>query len=174
MTGRSGRVPPRMSRWAWLPVAASLAMSACVVGPNYERPTVDVPSGFRGADTSATAASLADERWWQVFEDEALRALIHTGLDRNDDLRLAAARILEAQAQLGAGTSAADLKIDDSAAERRLAISGLQKKLESVIAFEQGFRFIEISLAKLIERDRAKRRIIYVRRDGTRNRKRSH
>ena len=41
-------------------------------------------------------------------------------------------------------------------------------------AFEQRFRFIEIGLAKLIERNRAKRRIVYVRGNGTSNGKRSH
>ena len=39
--------------------------------------------------------------WWELFQDEQLQALIRTALERNYDLRIAAARILEAQAQLG-------------------------------------------------------------------------
>jgi multidrug efflux system outer membrane protein len=46
-------------------------------------------------------ASLGDEKWWNVFEDKVLQDLIHTALKNNYDVRIAAARVLEAQAQLG-------------------------------------------------------------------------
>jgi multidrug efflux system outer membrane protein len=84
-------------------LALSLAASGCVTGPNYKRPRVEAPDAFRGAVSSDAAApsSLADQRWSQLFEDEALQALIRTALEHNDDVRMAAARILEAQAQLG-------------------------------------------------------------------------
>jgi outer membrane protein, multidrug efflux system len=83
-------------------VLASLVVSGCLTGPNYRRPPVDVPGTFRDAGpAAASAASLADDRWWQLFEDEALQRLIRTALAHNDDVRMAAARILEAQAQLG-------------------------------------------------------------------------
>jgi multidrug efflux system outer membrane protein len=74
-----------------------------MVGPNYKRPPVDAPDAFRGeaAPPPAPSASLGDETWSQVFEDEALQQLIRTALAQNDDVRFAAARILEAQAQLG-------------------------------------------------------------------------
>jgi len=76
--------------------------SGCLVGPDYKRPPLNPPAEFRGADAAGpTTASLADERWWQLFGDETLRELIRTALEHNDDVRLAAARILEAQAQLG-------------------------------------------------------------------------
>jgi outer membrane protein, multidrug efflux system len=86
-----------------LVLAASCTASACLVGPDYKRPPVDSPAEFRGAAPSAAAApaSLADTRWWQLFEDDTLQALIRTALEHNDDVQLAAARILEAQAQLG-------------------------------------------------------------------------
>jgi multidrug efflux system outer membrane protein len=84
-------------------VLASIVVSGCLTGPNYRRPPVDVPDMFRDAESSsaAMAASLADERWWQLFEDETLQTLIRSALEHNDDVRMAAARILEAQAQLG-------------------------------------------------------------------------
>jgi multidrug efflux system outer membrane protein len=84
-------------------VLMTIATSGCLVGPDYKRPPVDPPSAFRGVDSPATAAttSLADEQWAQIFRDEVLQTLIRTALEHNDDLRMAAARILEAQARLG-------------------------------------------------------------------------
>jgi multidrug efflux system outer membrane protein len=63
---------------------------------------VATPQTFRGAPTPATAtASFGDEKWWEVFQDAQLQALIRTALQQNYDVRIAATRILQAQAQLG-------------------------------------------------------------------------
>ncbi len=81
-----------------------LALTGCTVGPHYKRPAVDVPTAYRGAgDTPNTtqAASLANQKWWDLFQDQQLQQLIHTAIAQNYDVRIAAARILEAQAQLG-------------------------------------------------------------------------
>src|SRR3984957_19731253 len=86
-----------------LPVV--FALFGCAVGPNYKRPNVDVPPTYRGAAANHTAASdaasLGDEKWWAVFQDEALQGLIRTALQKNYDLRIAATRVLQARAQLG-------------------------------------------------------------------------
>jgi multidrug efflux system outer membrane protein len=83
-------------------LSIAIATSGCLVGPNYKRPPTTQPDVFRGADeTQASAASIADDKWWQIFDDDVLQALIRSALEHNDDVRLAAARILEAQAQLG-------------------------------------------------------------------------
>lgn len=79
-------------------------LSACTLGPNYARPIVDAPTGFRGAPDRGTAAaeqSIADRKWSEIFEDEALQTLIQRALEHGYDVRIAAARVLEAQAQLG-------------------------------------------------------------------------
>jgi len=47
------------------------------------------------------AESLGDQKWWDVFQDKQLQDLIHTALQQNYDVRIAATRILEAQAQVG-------------------------------------------------------------------------
>ena len=77
----------------------------CAVGPNYRKPTVNVPTVYRGAAPEEAAQSkvrsLAEEKWWDVFGDAQLRELIKTALQQNYDVRVAAARILQAQAQLG-------------------------------------------------------------------------
>ena len=84
-------------------IAAAALVSGCTAGRNYSRPAVNVPAEFRGSGPAADAAatSIADAPWWELFQDEPLQALVRTALERNYDLRIAATRILEAQAQLG-------------------------------------------------------------------------
>jgi len=79
--------------------------SSCVVGPNYKRPDVPAPAVYRSAATEhavkADIASFGDQKWWDTFQDDALRDLIRAALQQNYDVRIAAARILEARALLG-------------------------------------------------------------------------
>ena len=86
-------------------LCAALVLSGCTMGPNYRRPAVAVPPTYRGLAPDGTAqtetATLGDQKWWDIFQDEQLRTLIHTALQQNYDLRIAASRILEAKAQLG-------------------------------------------------------------------------
>jgi outer membrane protein, multidrug efflux system len=102
-----------------------IGLAGCTVGPNYRRPSVDVPVTYRGATPDSAEASggqsgaiskppktaaaknesvslsFGDEKWWDVFQDPELQSLIRTALKNNYDVRIAADRILEAQAQLG-------------------------------------------------------------------------
>jgi multidrug efflux system outer membrane protein len=83
-------------------ISVALISGGCIIGPDYKRPPTGTPDTFRGqSDVPAAGASLADESWWQVFTDPVLQSLVRTALQQNYDVRLAAARILEAQAQLG-------------------------------------------------------------------------
>ena len=79
--------------------------TGCAVGPNYKKPAVPVPPEYRGLPADqmgkSDVASFGDQKWWDAFQDEALRDLIKTALKQNYDVRIAAARILEARAQLG-------------------------------------------------------------------------
>jgi outer membrane protein, multidrug efflux system len=88
---------------AFAAVAATV-LAGCMLGPDYQRPTLPLPAQYRDAEPPASgreSVSLADLQWFQLFQDEALQALIRTALQQNYDVRLAVARILEAQAQLG-------------------------------------------------------------------------
>src|SRR6185437_4524112 len=83
-----------------------MGLAGCTVGPNYKRPVVNVPTTYRGEpppgqSAAAIAASLGDEKWWAVFQDQELQKLIRTALERNYDVRIAATRVVQAQAQLG-------------------------------------------------------------------------
>lgn len=85
-----------------LPVSLALALlTGCAVGPNYKRPAVAVPAQFRGATEAPGAGSLADVKWFDLFQDDVLKQLVKTALERNYDLRIAAERVLEARAQFG-------------------------------------------------------------------------
>lgn len=86
-------------------LTAATLTSACAVGPNYQRPNVQVPASFRVPSEPQQAegqtASFADLPWWQVFQDPQLQELIRTALKQNYDLQLAVERVTAARAQLG-------------------------------------------------------------------------
>lgn len=92
-----------MMRPHWLAAITLLFLTGCTVGPNYKRPPVTTPDSYRGLapDADKQAAAWAEEKWWSVFQDEELQKLIRTALEQNYDLRIAATRILQAQAILG-------------------------------------------------------------------------
>jgi multidrug efflux system outer membrane protein len=91
-----------VKKLAFLPVVI-VALAGCAVGPNYKRPALSVPTDYRAAKPSPTEppSSLGNENWWQVYQDPVLAQMIHTALQQNYDVRIAATRVLEAQAQLG-------------------------------------------------------------------------
>ncbi len=83
-----------------LALTLAIVLTGCTVGPNYQRPKIVPPTVYRG-DTNASTSSLGDEKWWAVFDDPVLQRFIHTALAQNYDVRIAATRILQAQARLG-------------------------------------------------------------------------
>jgi multidrug efflux system outer membrane protein len=95
-----------MKKAALLGIVTTLGlmmMTGCLMGPKYQRPAVDVPAEYRAPapQQAAQASSLGNEQWWQVYQDPVLTQLIHTAIAQNYDVRIAAARVLEAQAQVG-------------------------------------------------------------------------
>jgi outer membrane protein, multidrug efflux system len=88
---------------ARVPIATLLllALSGCEVGPNYKRPAVDVPGQHRGMAPDVSGQPFGEMKWQAVFPDEVLQGLIKEALANNYDMRIAAARILEAGASLG-------------------------------------------------------------------------
>jgi multidrug efflux system outer membrane protein len=90
---------------ALLVITCAGLLASCTVGPHYSRPPVTVPPAYRydtaPGNAQPAAASLGDEKWWQLFQDDELQKLIRTALARNYDVQVAATRILQAQAQVG-------------------------------------------------------------------------
>jgi multidrug efflux system outer membrane protein len=93
-----------MTRAAFV-AAAALLLSGCLLGPDYSRPPVVVPDNYRFAVAPATAESIADLPWFEVFRDPVLQELVREALQNNYDLRIAAARVEEARAQIGIARS---------------------------------------------------------------------
>ena len=76
-----------------------LVAAGCTLGPDYERPELDVPASYiQPVDQGEIFANTA---WWDLFGDQQLRNLISVALDENQDLGIAVYRIEEFRAILG-------------------------------------------------------------------------
>lgn len=83
----------------WTVLLLALLAGGCTVGPDYKRPAVDVPAGWRLDEKEAK--DLANSSWWRQFHDPALNELISISLRENKDLLIAAARIEEFAGRYG-------------------------------------------------------------------------
>lgn len=79
---------------------APALLAGCALGPDYRRPSQDVPLQYRG-QAEAEPDSLGDADWRTVYTAPALQALLEEALRTNLDLRIAATRVEQAQAALG-------------------------------------------------------------------------
>ena len=77
----------------------SLLLGGCMIGPDYLRPEVDSPPGWRVTDQDAK--KLANAAWWEQFNDPILNDLVATALRENKDLLIASARIEEFAGRYG-------------------------------------------------------------------------
>ena len=79
---------------------AVLTSSGCKVGPDFRRPASPVAEHWIGEPPGTAPEPLDTANWWRLFNDATLDGLIDTAFHNNLSLRVAAARILQAQAQL--------------------------------------------------------------------------
>lgn len=92
-----------MSRKICRPAGATCAFlltAGCALGPDYHRPSEEVPQAYR-FDANPAPASFGDQGWWEVYQDPDLQALLADAVSHNLDVRIAAARVEQAAAQLG-------------------------------------------------------------------------
>lgn len=89
------RFPVRAAAWAAL--VAALAGCASPSDPAAAGRAAPLPSLTPSA-SAQTRAELSIDRWWQVFGDAHLDALIDSALQHNTDLEIALGRVREAQA----------------------------------------------------------------------------
>jgi multidrug efflux system outer membrane protein len=74
-------------------------LTGCMVGPDYQRPTVETPVTWRIGEK--TAQDLANTAWWRQLDDPVLNELIATAINENNDLLIATARVDQYAAQYG-------------------------------------------------------------------------
>src|SRR5262245_44953427 len=83
-------------------IGGLVVLAGCAVGPDYKRPALDAPATYRTSpgDTNITAngSSFAELGWWEVFHDPQLTAYLAEALTNSWDIKIAAARVLQAEA----------------------------------------------------------------------------
>lgn len=86
---------------------APLLLTACAVGPSYERPEpkAAVMGEFITADQAFDPAAPVPDKWWRLYDDPALDLLVAEALRANTDLRVAMANLEEARAVLSQARS---------------------------------------------------------------------
>ncbi len=106
ITMPSCMTPLRVSTARSSAVAIGLVMvaslSGCAVGPKYQRPSAPVPTQFKESSAQTTQVSaitpIAYSDWWRVFNDPVLDRLEKEADAANQDIRVAVARVDQAEA----------------------------------------------------------------------------
>ena len=140
----------RIWRWVGIPWWAAVAVAAgCAVGPDYHKPPADMPPAWQ-PETPWHEAAPDDAGlkggWWRLFQDDTLNPLVERALTDNQDLRVAAARLDQARAQLSVAASdlypavslSAAAARAKSSANRPLAAYSLQNQSTVQNNFEVG------------------------------------
>ena len=106
---------------------AVLGLSACSVGPDFQRPAASEPGAWpqplQPAASQAVNAPL-EERWWEVFQDERLVQLCRRVMAQNLDLQRAAQRLEQSRAARRVVTAERYPRLDASGGYARKRNSG--------------------------------------------------
>jgi len=86
-----------------LAIFSIIALGGCAVGPDYQLPSLNLPLSWLGMEPDKTPKTVSEELlpsenktpWWQDFNDPDMTALIERALANNENLAIAAARIVE-------------------------------------------------------------------------------
>ncbi len=116
--------------------AVLAALSGCMVGPDYSRPTTKTSAQFAGLDKSLASDDLASKpsdgsvelsRWWREFNDPQLTDLIGRAQKQNLDVAISLARVRQARAQVMIATGALypSLSIAANAQRSRSPLGGV-------------------------------------------------
>jgi NodT family efflux transporter outer membrane factor (OMF) lipoprotein len=105
----------------------SLGLSACVVGPDYVKPDVAEPVTYKesaGWKVAEPKDGAIQEKWWQLFNDAELNALVEQVEISNQNIAAVQARFRQSQALVAASRSAFYPEILARAAKTRNQPSG--------------------------------------------------
>lgn len=108
----------------------SLSLGACqMVGPNYHVPEdaalqrSDLQGPLR-QDAASVVSAPVPQDWWQLYQDQRLNELVRQALSANTDLRVAAANIAKARAQVEQAQAQGGFNGGVTLAAQRLQESG--------------------------------------------------
>jgi outer membrane protein, multidrug efflux system len=90
-------------------IAVAALTAGCAVGPDYHRPSADVPPSWQPEapwHEAAPGDTSLKGNWWELFQDPQLDPLVEKALANNQNLRVAAARLQQSQDQLTIARSA--------------------------------------------------------------------
>jgi len=104
-----------------LTLLLAVPLAACMVGPDYHRPDVDVPYAWRLGETES--GQISNMAWWEQFQDPVLSGLVRTALANNKDLAFATANVDQAAAQYHIARSAQFPQVTGAASATRERIS---------------------------------------------------
>ena len=102
-------------------LAIAVLLSACTLGPNYQRPKVVTPQSWQLEEKEPQ--SLIDTAWWQQFADPVLNNLIAQALKENKDVRIAAARIEEFLGRYGSARAPLYPQVSGTALAQRKKVT---------------------------------------------------
>jgi len=137
--------------------AAALAILACglaacsAVGPDYARPALDVPAGWRMGP--AEASEISNAAWWDAFQDPALSKLVADTIAGSLDLKAAVARVDQARAQYGLARSALFPQVNADASGERLRASRTTFSGASIPPGHQNYNAYDLDLSASYEID---------------------
>lgn len=81
-------------------LAAALFMTGCQIWPDYLRPKLELPDRYaEAAQNNQDSLPIAND-WWKLYQDPILNELMEKALQNNKDIKLAVARIEEADAYM--------------------------------------------------------------------------
>jgi multidrug efflux system outer membrane protein len=107
-------------------LGAAWLLAACGSAPVAPAPAAAIGAlpALQASRTATTVPGLAIDRWWTLFGDPTLDALVARALERNHDLTVAAARVREARARLDEAGAAGSPALDAQAQTARSRRSG--------------------------------------------------
>ncbi len=82
-------------------VLSVFLLASCAVGPNYSRPTIDIPAQYKEATQGWKIAQPNDQHsrgaWWEIFNDRYLNQLVTRATLANQQIASSAAAYQQAQ-----------------------------------------------------------------------------
>lgn len=81
-------------KYIWVLLIGTTALSSCKIGKSFSKPDMALPKQIE-RDTPADSLTVSDLKWWELYTDPQLRALITEALENNKDMLKAEAVISE-------------------------------------------------------------------------------